>query len=100
MTTTNLENTETKLKILDHDFKIKCPLNEVESLKSSARYVEKKMAEIRGSEKLFNVDRIAVITALNIAHEFLTENKNTQSLPPITKKLSALSEKIKDILQK
>jgi len=42
---------------------------ERESLTAAARVLDGKMREIRGSNRMAAVDRIAVLAALNLAHE-------------------------------
>jgi len=43
--------------------------DERESLTAAARLLDAKMREIRGSNRMAAVDRIAVLAALNLAHE-------------------------------
>ena len=57
--------------ILDKDYCISCPPSERERLEESARYLHRKMREIRSTGKVIGTERIAVMAALNIAHELL-----------------------------
>ena len=59
------------VQILDKEYPIACPPQQRANLESAARYVDGKMREIRNSGKVIGVDRIAVLAALNIAHELL-----------------------------
>jgi cell division protein ZapA len=59
------------VQILDKDYPIACPPQQRANLESAARYVDSKMREIRNSGKVIGADRIAVLAALNIAHELL-----------------------------
>ena len=59
------------VKILDKDYPIHCPPQQRAELESAARYLDGKMREIRNSGKVIGADRIAVLAALNIAHELL-----------------------------
>lgn len=59
------------VKILDKDYPIHCPPQQRANLESAARYLDGKMREIRNSGKVIGADRIAVLAALNIAHELL-----------------------------
>lgn len=62
--------------ILDKDYRISCPEEEREALIRSARFLDRKMRDIRQSGKVIGIDRIAVMAALNIAHELLNAQAN------------------------
>ena len=57
------------VKLLDEEYQISCEEVEVDGLKSSARDLDERMRRIREAGKVFGVDRIAVMAALNIAHD-------------------------------
>ena len=59
--------------ILDRAFQVACPSEERAELEQSARYLDTRMREIRSAGKVIGADRIAVMAALNIAHEMLGE---------------------------
>ena len=59
------------VNILDREFLIGCTPEEKAGLISAASYLDAKMREIRNATRAQGVDRIAVLAALNIAHEFL-----------------------------
>lgn len=59
------------VQILDKDYLVSCPEEERAALVASAQYLDGKMREIRASGKVVGADRIAVMAALNIAHELL-----------------------------
>lgn len=60
------------IKILNKEYRINCPAGEEESLIKSANYVEDKMREVRTSGKIVSLDRLAIMAALNIAHELVS----------------------------
>jgi cell division protein ZapA len=57
--------------VLDKDYQIACPVDETEALLDSARFLDGKMREIRENRKMAGTDRVAVMAALNIAHDLL-----------------------------
>lgn len=63
------------IQILDKDYKIACRESEQESLRASARFLDSRMREIRNTGKVMGVDRLAVMAALNITHEYLNQKK-------------------------
>ncbi len=58
--------------ILDREFRIACPEEERAELLDAVAYLDKKMREIRDLGKVATVERIAIMAALNLAHELLT----------------------------
>jgi len=64
-----------ELNILDRDYRVNCPDGAEAQLKDAARYLNEKMVEIKNASstagKVLGTDRIAVIAALNLAHELL-----------------------------
>lgn len=59
------------IRILDKEYQVACPAEERANLRASAEYLNRKMCEIRDSRKVIGLDRIAIMTALNLAHELL-----------------------------
>ncbi len=53
-------------------FRVACEEGEEGALLDAVTYLDRKMNEISESGKLVGTDRIAVMAALNIAHELLT----------------------------
>ena len=62
-------NEPVSVHILDREYTVGVEPAERESLTAAARVLDGKMREIRGSNRMAAVDRIAVLAALNLAHE-------------------------------
>ena len=60
------------VKILDRELRVACPDEERAELLDAVAYLDKRMREIRDAGKIISVERIALMAALNIAHELLT----------------------------
>jgi len=58
--------------IMGREFRVACPEDEQQALLESVSYLDRKMREIRDTGKVIGVERIAIMAALNIAHEFLS----------------------------
>jgi len=58
--------------ILDREFRVACPDDERSELLEAVAYLDRNMREIRDAGKIASVERIAIMAALNIAHELLT----------------------------
>jgi len=61
-----------EVNILGRNYRIACEENERAGLMEAVAYLDGKMAAIKKAGKVTGTDRIAVMAALNIAHEFLT----------------------------
>jgi cell division protein ZapA len=61
-----------EISILGRNYKIACEEGEREALLEAVAYLDGKMGEIKKAGKVSGTDRIAVMAALNIAHEFLS----------------------------
>ena len=59
------------VKILDREFTVGVEAAERDSLMAAAHLLDARMREIRGSNRMAALDRVAVLTALNLAHELL-----------------------------
>jgi cell division protein ZapA len=69
----------TTIEILGKIYPIRCEESELPSLQQAAALLDKKMAEIKESGKVINLERIAIISALNMAHQFLQLDQQKSS---------------------
>lgn len=65
------EPLQVSIKILDKEYRIACAYHEQEDLRASARLLDSRMREIRQTGRVIGTDRIAVMAALNIAHDLI-----------------------------
>jgi cell division protein ZapA len=82
------------VQILDKEYRVSCPPEEQDELQRSAKYLSKKMKEIRDGGKVIGTDRIAVMAALNISHELLKTQSDAES------NSSTLGSRIKNLQNK
>jgi cell division protein ZapA len=57
--------------LLGRDYKVACKESERAELQDAVGFLDRRMREIRSAGKVAGADRIAVMAALNIAHELL-----------------------------
>ena len=57
------------IRLLDREYTVGCAPDERDSLLAAAKLLDSKMREIRGSNRMAALDRVAVLAALNFAHE-------------------------------
>ncbi len=65
------DTTTVTVNILDKDYEVSCGHDEVDDLVRAARSLSVRMRDIRRTGKVVGLDRIAVMAALNYAHEYL-----------------------------
>ena len=61
-----------QINVMGREFRVACPDDEQKGLLEAVDYLNKKMGEIRDAGKVIGLERIAIMAALNIAHELLT----------------------------
>lgn len=89
------ESKPVRVQILDKEYLVACPENEREALFASAEFLSEKMREIRDAGKIVGADRIAVMAALNIAHELLEYRGGKDEYQHhISNRIRALQDKI------
>jgi cell division protein ZapA len=88
------------VSILDREYRINCPADSQAELQQAAKFLDDKMREIRqasnNSGKVLAADRIAVIAALNIAHQ-LQESERAQA--QVADDLRRIDERLEETLQ-
>ena len=61
-----------QINVMGREFRVACPEDEQKGLLEAVDYLNKKMNEIRDNGKVIGLERIAIMAALNIAHELLS----------------------------
>jgi|HigsolmetaAR202D_1030399.scaffolds.fasta_scaffold11198_5 Uncharacterized protein conserved in bacteria len=88
------ETVPVKVQILDREYLVACPEEEKAALLKSAAYLNQRMQEIRDKGKVVGIDRIAVMTALNLAHELLQGNQDQGQLSELRQRLQTLNDRL------
>jgi len=88
------------LIIMGKEYKIACDPEEQDDLVHSAHQLNVQMCKMRDSGKITGPDRIAVMAALNLAHELqLMKNQNAILNQNLSECLAKLSLKIENVLE-
>ena len=94
------ESSVVSLTILSKEYKIACDFDEQELLLESAKQLDEKMRKIRNAGKINGDDRIAVMVALNMAHELqLLQQENERLNQNLNECLSNMRHKIENVLE-
>ena len=62
-------NEAVSVRLLDREYTVGVVPDERESLMAAAKLLDSRMRDVRGSNRMAAVDRVAVLAALNLAHE-------------------------------
>ena len=77
------------VRILEKEYQVACLPEERSELLDSAEYLNGKMREIRDAGNIVGLDRIAVMAALNLAHELLKMRGRGEPRTPTSARRSA-----------
>ena len=69
--------------ILGREFKVGCRESERVELMEAVSFLDRRMREIRDAGKVSGTDRIAVMAALNIAHDLLRMRRAARTDPAV-----------------
>lgn len=86
------------IKILDTEYRIACPPAEQDALKKAAAYVDLQMQQVRQAGRISGLEKIAVMTSLNMAHDLLSSQKDFLS-GKLGDRLQILQNKLEDAIR-
>ena len=69
-----------RVSIFDKDYQVNCSESEVSALKQSALFLDEKMREMKRHSNIFGLDRLAVMAALNLTNDLLTQSEKANQL--------------------
>lgn len=87
------DNTTVTIHLLDREYRVSCSPSEQDDLRRAALFLDDKLKEVKSGQVL-GLDRIAVITALNLANDLLQANRKIDQQADQQQRLSRLSERI------
>lgn len=93
-----MSNEPVSVHIFDREYTVGVEPSERSSLMAAAKMLDNKMHEVRGGNKMAAIDRVAVLAALNLAHElqqlrdegFAREREMARTLAELNRKLDHL----------
>ena len=89
------------VRLLDREYQVACPSDERSDLLDSAEYLDTKMREVRDGGTVVGLDRIAVISALNLANELIKLRRNGSVVDSdLGSKIRTLRERVESALEK
>ena len=98
---THQDQARVSVRIMDKEYVVACPYEERSALLDAAEFLNARMREIRDTGKVVGLDRIAVMAALNLAHEFLKGKDRESRLDNgVGQRVRALRERVESALGK
>jgi cell division protein ZapA len=93
--------TRVSVRILEKEYQVACLPEERSELLDSAEYLNGKMREIRDGANVVGLDRIAVMAALNLAHELLKLRGRGESVDTdVSQRIRQLRERVEGVLSR
>jgi cell division protein ZapA len=88
------------VRILEKEYQVACLPEERSELLDSAEFLNGKMKDIRDAGNIVGLDRIAVMAALNLAHELLKRNRNEAIENEVTERVRQMRERVESALSR
>ena len=98
---THQDQARVSVRIMEKEYVVACPYDERSALLDAAEFLNARMREIRDTGKVVGLDRIAVMAALNLAHEYLKGKDRESKLDSgVGHRVRALRERVEGALEK
>ncbi|PRY71164.1 cell division protein ZapA [Halomonas ventosae] len=88
----------TEITLLERSYAIACPPEEQDKLERAARYLDRAMQGIHSRGRVIDREKIAIMAALNIAHELLETLDDQRAGEQSLNELNARLEKALDAM--
>lgn len=82
------------VNIMGRDFTVSCTDEERPGLMDAVNFLDKKMRDIRDSGKIVGVERIAIMTALNLSHELLNSKNGNVDVGDFKRRITQMQDQI------
>jgi len=90
------------INLLGRELRVACPEGEERQLLASVDFLNRKLKEVRDVGKVVGNERIALMAALNVAHELLSQQRSTASGADTTafkRRIVAMQETVESALE-
>lgn len=84
--------------IMGRTFTVACTDEEHDGLMDAVSYLNKKMQDIRDAGKVVGVERIAIMTALNLSHELLNAKSGDIDIGDYKRRISLMQNQIDEAI--
>ena len=87
-----------QISIMGREFRVACAPEEQKSLQEAVDYLNRKMQDIKDQGKINGIDRIAIMAALNISHEFLTARVGGSDVSEYKRRMNSMNSLVDEAL--
>ena len=90
------------INLLGRELRVACPEGEERQLLASVDFLNRKLKEVRDVGKVVGNERIALMAALNVAHELLSQQRSPASGTDATafkRRIVAMQETVESALE-
>jgi cell division protein ZapA len=88
------------VRILEKEYQVACLPEERSELLDSAEFLNGKMRDIRDAGNIVGLDRIAVMAALNLAHELLKRSRSEALESGVSDRVREMRERVESALSR
>ncbi|MCW8936050.1 MAG: cell division protein ZapA [Gammaproteobacteria bacterium] len=88
------DNAGLNIKIMDKDYRVACPADQQATLRDSADFLNDRLNDIKNKGSIIGTERIAIMAALNLAHELLGSKGSIDTLSDVDERMLNLQKKI------
>jgi len=89
-----VDNGGLNIRIMDKDYRVACPEDQQASLKNSADFLNERLNDIKRKGSIIGTERIAIMAALNLAHELLGSQESIDTFNDVDNRVLSLQKKI------
>ena len=87
------------VRLLDREYTVGVEAAERDDLVAAARVLDAKMREVRGGNRMAALDRVAVLAALNLAHELQQARSESERRDrELSRTVGAMQRRLDDLL--
>ena len=82
------------IKVLEKEYRVACPQEEKDSLQASATMLNERLNEIKDKGSVIGTERIAVMAALNMSHDVISNKALVNEHEELNNRIDRLSKRI------
>ncbi len=86
------------VNIMGREFTVSCTDEERPGLINAVNFLDKKMRDIRDGGKIIGAERIAIMAALNLAHELLNTKSGSVDVGDIKRRIIQMQDQIDTVV--
>lgn len=94
----NTESEQVGFRLLKKTYEVGCPPDQRQSLDEAIKFLKAQVQKVHDADATAGIDRVAVVTALNLSHEYLRLSKGMPD--HLLERVDALSARVQKALDR